>query len=146
MRKGNIRSMKIKLDEGANVPVRGHVWDAGLDLRTPERVVVPKCGSAVIDTGVRCVIPRGFFGKLESKSGLHVKHDIVCLGGTIDADYRGSIVVKLYNLGNEDYTFEPGDKVVQLIIIPCECEEVELVDDIDMNTERSVNGFGSTGR
>ena len=93
------KKVKYYLDEGGFEPIRGHFEDAGMDLRTPEDVVIHPHSSAVIDTKVRCEIPTGFYGKLESKSGLHVKHDIVCLGGVIDASYRGTIVVKLYTMG-----------------------------------------------
>ena len=136
--------MKVILDNGAYMPERGHDGDAGMDLRTPERVFIPKNGSAVIDTGVHMEIPYGYFGKLESKSGLNVKNSIVSLGGVIDHGYTGSIKAKLYNFG-DDYTFEKGDKVVQIVIQPCEYPELELTDHFE-ETERGDNGFGSTGR
>ena len=137
--------MKIKLDEGAYMPVRGHEADAGLDLRTPKRVVVYPNDSVTINTGVHVQIPLGYFGKLESKSGLHVNHDIVCHGGIIDSGYTGAIVVKLYNHGKQKYVFEQGDKIVQLIIQPCLLPKLELVDDFE-DTERGDLGFGSTGK
>ena len=104
--------MRIKLDEGAFEPTRGYATDAGMDLLTPVDVTIPKGGSATIDTGVHVQLPRNTFGKLESKSGLNVKHSVVCLGGVIDESYRGSIAVKLYNFGDEDYTFKRGPPVV----------------------------------
>lgn len=139
-------SLKIMLDEGACLPTIGHPDDAGIDLCTPYFVTVPMHGSAVIDTGVHIQIPKGYYGKLESKSGLNVKHDIVCCGGVIDAGYTGSIVVKLYNLGLKDYSFYPGDKIVQLVIVPCVTERIfEVVKSFE-DTERGADGFGSTGR
>jgi dUTP pyrophosphatase len=101
--------------------------------------------SATIDTGVACSIPIGYFGKLESKSGLNVKHSVVSLGGTIDAGYRGNIVVKLYNFGSEPYHFERGDKIVQMVLIPCLCADIDIVDELD-ESERGTGGFGSTGK
>ena len=91
--------MKIMLDEGAFMPTRAHPTDAGLDLRAKERVKIWPGMTAAIDTGVHIELPKGYYGKIESKSGLNVKHDIVSCGGTIDEPYRGSIVVKLYNFG-----------------------------------------------
>lgn len=136
--------MKYYVGEGGFEPVRGHYDDAGMDLRTPEDVIVPAGGSAIIKTKTFVEIPVGYYGKLESKSGLNVKHDVVCLGGVIDASYRGEIVVKLYNLGTSDYRFKAGDKVVQMIIQPCVLEE--WVKDEDLSeTERGDKGFGSTG-
>ena len=138
--------MKIMLDEGAYEPVRGHAYDAGMDLRTPVRVVVPKNGYAVIDTGVHVEIPRGMFGKLESKSGLNVNHSVVSLGGVIDSGYTGSIKAKLYNLSGNDYIFERGDKVVQMIIQPCVIPtNIKIVDHLS-DTDRGSDGFGSTGK
>lgn len=136
--------MKVILDEGAYLPCRGHLDDAGLDLRTPICVFIPKGGSATIDTGVHMEIPRGYFGKLESKSGLNVNHSIVSLGGVIDSGYTGSIKVKLYNFG-EDHIFARGDKIVQIIIQPCEYPDLEFTDHFE-ETERGNGGFGSTGR
>lgn len=134
----------IRKEEWAFTPVKGHYEDAGVDLRAPYAIVVPKGGSVTIDTGIMCDIPVGYYGKLESKSGLNVKHDIVSCGGTIDAGYTGHINVKLYNLGDKDYAFCAGDKVVQLIIIPCAIhfDGIKILSD----EKRETNGFGSTGR
>lgn len=137
--------MNIILDEGAFLPVRGHEADAGIDLKTPKRITIKAKSSVCIDTGVHFEIPLGYFGKLESKSGLNVNHSIVSLGGVIDSGYNGSVVAKLYNLGDEDYTFESGDKVVQMVIQPCMYPKMMVVDSFD-ETERGNDGFGSTGR
>lgn len=135
----------IVLNPGAYKPERAHETDAGYDLRTPAEVLIPARGSASIDTGVHISLPSGTYGKLESKSGLNVKHGIVCLGGVIDEGYTGPIIVKLYNLGDEDYVFAPGDKVVQLIIQPYLAPETEVVSAL-LETDRGDAGFGSTGR
>lgn len=137
--------MKVVLDAGAYMPTRGHEDDAGLDLRTPVDVSIKAGGSVSIDTGVHMEIPRNYFGKLESKSGLNVKHSVVSHGGVIDSGYTGSIVVKLYNHGDQDYHFHAGDKIVQLIIQPCLIEDLEEVS-LLKDTERGTDGFGSTGR
>ena len=137
--------MKINLDEGAYMPVRGYDADAGLDLRTPKRVVIYPNDSVTINTGVHVEVPFGYFGKLESKSGLNVNHGIVSHGGVIDSGYTGPIVVKLYNHGKQKYVFEEGDKIVQLIVQPCLLPMLELVDDLE-DTYRGDNGFGSTGK
>ena len=135
--------MKIKLDPGAYLPERAHATDAGLDLRTPRRAACLK--ECVIDTGVHVEIPKGCYGKIESKSGLNIKSSVISGGGVIDEGYTGSIHVKLYNMGREPYVFEPGEKIAQLLIIPCLQPELELVSELE-ETERGENGFGSTGR
>lgn len=137
--------MKIVVEEGAFLPERAHKTDAGLDLRTPESVTIPKNGSVTIDTGVHIELPKGYFGKLESKSGLNVNYGVVSHGGTIDEGYTGSIRVKLYNHGERDYVFNAGDKIVQLVIIPYLAPEIEVVDNLS-DTDRGDNGFGSSGR
>ena len=140
-----MNKIKVVLDTGAYMPEKAHEADAGYDLRTPKVIVIKPGGSEVIDTGVHMAIPEGWYGKLESKSGLNVKHDIVSLGGTIDSGFTGSIKVKLYNFGAEEYVFRRGDKVVQLILQPCGSAEMVQVDALE-ETERGDRGFGSTGR
>ncbi len=137
--------MKVKLDNGAYMPVRAHDTDAGLDLRTPTDVKLPAHGAVCIDTGVHIELPHGYYGKLESKSGLNVNFGIVSLGGVIDEPYRGSIVVKLYNTSDHDYWFQKGDKVIQLVIQPYLTPALEVVTELN-ETDRNESGFGSTGR
>ena len=136
--------MKIKLDRGAFVPERAHVTDAGADLRSPVGTVIPARGSRVIDTGVHIQLPHGYVGMLKSKSGLNVKHGITS-EGVIDEGYTGPIKVKLYNHGDEPYKIERGDKITQLVIVPCEYVYFDLVDKLD-DSERGGDGFGSTGK
>ena len=136
--------MNIILDNGAFKPEFAHKTDAGADLRSPIEAVVPAHGSVVIDTGVHVEIPEGYVGILKSKSGLNVKHDLIGTG-TIDSGYSGSIRVKLYNLGDTDYQILRGDKIIQMVILPCAYCEFAQVDKFE-ETERGDGGFGSTGR
>ena len=136
--------MKIKLDKGAFIPVRAHGTDAGADLRSPINTVVPAMGSRVIDTGVHIQLPHGYVGMLKSKSGLNVKYGITS-EGVIDEGYTGQIMVKLYNHSNYPYTVMRGDKITQLVIVPCEYVDFDLVDDLE-DSERGDDGFGSTGK
>jgi dUTP pyrophosphatase len=136
--------MKIKLDEGAICPTRAHDQDAGLDLYSRGDLIIMPGESEVFDTGVHVELPAGTYGRLESKSGLNIHYDIVCLGGTIDEGYTGSIKVKLYNLGQKPYMIRKGQKIVQMVIVHCERPELEIVDRLE-DTERGENGFGSTG-
>lgn len=137
--------MKIMLDPGAFAPTRAHAQDAGLDLKAKERVKLWPMMSVCIDTGVHVELPHGYYGKIESKSGLNVNYNIVSCGGVIDEGYTGSIVVKLYNFGSNSYVFEPGDKVAQLVIQHYIAPELEIVDALS-ETDRGSDGFGSTGR
>jgi dUTP pyrophosphatase len=137
-------SIRIVLDDGAFPPIRAHETDAGLDLRTPCGFTIPARGSVTIDTGVHVELPRGTTGFLKSKSGLNVKHGIVS-EGVIDVGYTGRIRVKLYNHSDDPHIFLAGDKITQLVIIPCYTPELILVSDLE-KTERGNGGFGSTGR
>ena len=136
--------MRVKLDEGAYMPTRAHETDAGLDIYTPERIVLRPKDSAFVDSGVHVEIPYGYVGLLRSKSGLMCNQDITT-DGTIDAGYSGSIGVKMFNHGDKLKIFNPGDKITQLVVVPCRLDPVEIVDQI-ASGERGENGFGSTGR
>ena len=137
--------MKIILDDGAYMPIRGHQNDGGADLRTPIDVTVPAHGSARIDTGVHFDIAPGLVGMLKSKSGLNVNKNITC-EGVIDAGYTGSVVAKLYNHGDEPVTFRAGDKITQIVFLPVYIpDEFVPVNEFE-KTERGNGGFGSTGR
>lgn len=133
----------IKLDEQAIEPRRAHPTDAGLDLFTPENFWIHPGEHKRIDTGVHVAIPAGYVGLITSKSGLMSK-GVTCRG-TIDSGYTGSIKAVLYNHGSEGYAFHKGEKITQLVILPCLTPEIEITDELPF-TERGDNGFGSTGR
>jgi dUTP pyrophosphatase len=137
--------IKVALDDGAYMPERAHAFDAGMDLRTPKDVNVPGGASAIIDTGVHVQIPEGYVGMLKSKSGLNVK-DGITSEGVIDAGYTGSIKVKLYNHSQNAKEFSRGDKITQLVIVPCMLCDCEQVPVNELEGERGNNGFGSTGK
>lgn len=136
--------MNIILDNGAFMPEFAHKTDAGADLRSPVCTTVPARGSVVIDTGVHVEMPEGYTIFLKSKSGLNVKHNLIG-EGVVDALYTGSIKVKLYNLGDTDYQILRGDKIIQMVILPCVYCEFTQVEKF-AETERGDGGFGSTGR
>lgn len=136
--------MNIILDNGAFMPGFAHKTDAGADLRSPVEAVVPAHGSVVIDTGVHVEIPEGYTIFLKSKSGLNVNHNLIG-EGVVDSGFSGSIRVKLYNLGDTDYQILRGDKIIQMVILPCGYCEFTQVDKF-AETERGNGGFGSTGR
>jgi dUTP pyrophosphatase len=136
--------MKIKLDKGAIAPTRAHTWDAGLDLYATVDCVIGIGNRHTFDTGVHVQIPEGFVGFIKSKSGLMVKNGMIT-DGTIDAHYTGPIKVCLFNNGLYEYPVHAGDKIAQLVIMPCMLPKLELVDSLE-ETDRGDNGFGSTGR
>lgn len=137
--------IKFVVKDGGFIPVRAHDGDAGLDLKTPVAVCCPAHGSCKIDTKVCVEIPYGMAGIIKSKSGLNFRDDII-VTGTIDYGYTGTIGCKLYNLGDTDKFFSRGDKVAQLVIIPCSVGKPVVVEEISDGSGRGENGYGSTGR
>ena len=152
--------MKIMLDEWAKMPTRAHEFDAGLDLYAPKTASIPSSkysaapynygygkvyvGQRTIDTGVHVEIPEGYVGFIKSKSGLMVNHGLLT-DGTIDSGYTGSIRVTMFNTTAKDFVVQAGDKIAQLVIVPCLLPDLELVDHLE-ETDRGDGGFGSTGR
>lgn len=136
--------MKIVLDEGAKMPTRAHPFDAGLDLYAREDGYIRCNCSRCFDTGVHIQIPEGCVGFIKSKSGLMVNHGLTT-DGTIDCGYTGSIVVKLFNHGESLYEVKAGDKIAQLVIVPCVLLTLEEAEKLE-RTSRGAGGFGSTGK
>ena len=134
--------MKIKLDDGAMVS-RAHPMDAGLDLYAREDRWIRPYDKEFFDTGIHVAIPPNAVGFVKSRSGLMKKG--VTTDGTIDSGYTGSIGVVLFNHGGSNIMIKSGERIAQLVIIPCLIPELEEVDKLE-ETDRGDNGFGSTGR
>lgn len=139
--------MKVKIEENGYMPMRAHFDDAGIDFRTPEGFTLKPLESKIVDLNVKVQIPIGYFGKMESKSGLMVNHGVICMGGVIDSGFRGNIKVRMMNLSDKSYTFHKGDKLVQMVLIPVLLADIESVESLDASESgRESNGYGSTGR
>lgn len=135
---------KVILDtENSKMPTKAHDTDAGFDLYSPKDFVVRCGGSAIVDTGVRILIEKGYVGMVKSKSGLNVNHGITC-EGVVDAGYTGSIVVKLHSY-QKTVHFKKGQKIAQIVFLPIPEVYLELTDRFE-ETERGDNGFGSSGK
>lgn len=121
--------------------------DAGIDLRAQvatSREMAPGSRWA-LRTGVSLVIPPGHVGLVLPRSGLARDHGVVTAVGVIDSGYRGEVGVTLINHGQQPYTVVPGERVAQLVIVPCVAAVFAEVDRLP-DTERGTSGFGSTGR
>lgn len=136
--------MKVKLDAGAYLPTRAHRQDAGLDLYSPYDVTIRPKERVTVDTGVHMEIPEGYVGLVKSKSGLMVNHGLTT-DGVVDAGYTGSVRVTLFNHSYEPYLVLGGQKIGQIVILPCVLGDVEQVETLE-ETERGDNGFGSSGK
>lgn len=139
--------MKVKVFEGGYLPRRAHFDDAGIDFRTPEEFTLVAFDSHVVDLKVAVQIPIGYCGLMFPKSGLNVKADVITHTGVIDSGFRGTIKVRMQNTGGEPYHFEKGDKVTQMVIVPCGLFDIEQVDELDPSESgRDGNGWGSSGK
>jgi dUTP pyrophosphatase len=129
------------------VPSYAHPGDAGADLRSAESLVIPAGERRTVRTGVAIALPAGYVGLVHPRSGLAAKFGITVLNapGTIDAGYRGEILVTLLNTDKEAaFKIETGDRIAQLLIQQVEHVEFTLVEHLP-DTHRGENGFGSTG-
>ena len=138
-----------RLDPGLPLPSAQHRDDAGYDLHARVNVRIgPGGGRSLVPTGVAVAIPPGYAGFVLPRSGLALRHGITCLNtpGLIDSRYRGELKVVLVNTDPVDaYHVHRGDRIAQLVIQRVEAVEWAEVDELDA-TERSAEGFGSTGR
>ena len=100
----------------------------------------------LIPTGLYMALPAGFEAQVRPRSGLALKHGITVLNtpGTIDADYRGEIMVLLINFSQDDFVINDGERIAQMIISRHEQADLEVVKELD-ETERGAGGYGHTG-
>ena len=119
--------------------------DAGFDLYSAEEVVIPASTQAVIPTGVKVAIPKGYVGIIKDRSSMAIK-SIYTHAGVIDSNYRGEIKVVISNAGTTDFTITKGMKFSQMIVIPCITSAVAVSLEELGTTNRGENGFGSTGQ
>ena len=137
------------LSENAKLPKRGSKYAAGYDLYalTDEPITIMPQENKPIHTGLAIEIPKGYFGAVYARSGLSSKHGLrpANCTGVIDADYRGEIMVALYNDSDVPQTVMPDERIAQLVVMPFLPLSFEVVDELDP-TERGDGGFGSTGK
>lgn len=124
-----------------------HAGDAGADLSAAEHVELAPFARALVRTGVGIALPAGYVGLVHPRSGLAARRGVTVLNapGTIDAGYRGEIMVPLINLDPEHtVVFEPGDRIAQLVIQ--RYVEARFVQATSLpGSDRAERGFGSTG-
>lgn len=133
-----------KLSPLANLPTRGTPFAAGLDLYSPIAGVIPPSARLLIPLDISIVLPEGTYGHILPRSGLALKKGIHVGAGIIDEDYRGNVGVLLFNLNNEPFVFEAGERIAQMVVKSYEKVDVIEMDDIKPST-RGEGGFGSTG-
>lgn len=129
---------------GGKTPVQGSSEAAGLDLHASVHGVIPAHTRALVPTGLKIRTPHGTYGRITPRSGLAVK-GIDVGAGVIDRDYTGEVKVLLINHSDNDFSYQLGDRVAQLILERVSSMDVEIVPALNA-TKRGDAGFGSTGR
>ncbi len=140
-----------KLTESAKIPEKNHENDAGFDLFSDEDIIIPSMERRVIKTGISISLENNFennfsaYLRIAPRSGMAVKKGINVFAGVVDLEYRGEIMVCLFNSSKENIEILKGDKIAQMIPTIILKQEIKEVDSLD-DTERGEKGFGSSGR
>lgn len=141
-----MRILFKKTHPNGRLPVRKHDTDTGYDVYAAETVVIPGRSSRVVPTGIQfAYIEPGYWVRVASRSGLGFKYDLICFPGVIDESYRGDAGIKLFNLGDNDYIVEEGERIAQFVVHKRQDVEI-LWSEVVQETDRGSNGFGSTGK
>ncbi len=140
-----------RVRENADLPLPRYqtAQAAGLDLQADltEPLVLGSLERRLVPTGLSIELPGTHEAQIRPRSGLALKQGLTCLNspGTIDADYRGEIMVLLFNASNQAVTINRGDRIAQMVVAPV--TRVELVEATGLSdSDRGAGGFGSTGR
>lgn len=118
-----------------------------MDLRSSVDAEIPPGERVLLPTGLALALPAGFVGLVHPRSGLAANHGITVVNapGTVDAGYRGEVMVCLLNTDNaEAFTVRRGDRIAQLVVQRHERVEWQVVDHLP-ETDRGAGGHGSTG-
>ena len=132
------------------LPHYGTPGAAGLDLRAclDAPLELKPGDSQLVPSGIAIHIgDPGFAAIVLPRSGLGAKHGIVLgnLVGLIDSDYQGQIFISVWNRGQAAFTIQPMDRIAQLVVVPVQQVEFNLVEEFD-TSHRGAGGFGSTGK
>ena len=134
--------------EGLTMPEYATEGSAGMDLRSaePEDILLLPMARKAVRTGIAIALPRRYEGQVRPRSGLALKQGIGIVNspGTIDADYRGEILVPLINFSNVEVRIARGSRIAQLIVAPVTRVSWRRVDRLS-DTPRGAGGFGHTG-
>ena len=149
-----MENVKIKkLKENAVIPKKAFPYDAGWDLAACldcDSISIPVGKTIKIGTGLAIAVPNGYFGGIFARSGLSTKQGLRpanCVG-VLDSSYRNEVIVPLYNDSDEVRIVKNGDRIAQMIICPVYLKELinlEKVEEVNTDTDRGLNGFGSSG-
>jgi len=136
-----------RLDPDLPVPSYAHAGDAGADLHAATDVTLAPGERSLVPTGVALALPEGYVGLVHPRSGLAARHGVTVVNapGTVDAGYRGEVLVNLVNLDpREPFSVRRGDRIAQLVVQQVARAEFIEVDSLE-DTSRGDTGHGSSG-
>lgn len=146
--KNNQLKVKVINKSKHNLPAYSTPQSAGMDLRAniDESLTLHPMERKLITTGIYMALPIGYEAQIRPRSGLALKHGITVLNtpGTVDADYRGEVMVLLVNLSQEDFIINDGERIAQMVIAKHEQADFVEVTELD-ETDRGDGGYGHTG-
>ena len=123
--------------------MKAYINSAGYDLFADESIEVSPNSRALISTGLKMQIPKGFYGQISRQSGIALWNGIVAFSGTVDSGYLG-IVHVLFNFSSKNFLVEKGNRIAQMIFKKCENVSFSF-ENLTFDSERGVKGFGSSG-
>lgn len=136
--------IKFSLDHADFLPRKAIEDDAGFDLFCALTIVCLPGKVTKVPLGIRSEIPKGYEGQIRPKSG-YTSKGIICVLGTMDAGYRGDWAAAIHNTTEEEYVFNRGQKVAQVVFAPVLKVEIEATTGPLSDSERGAGGWGSTG-
>ena len=142
--------LKVKIINRGRQPLPTYATalSPGMDLRAniDKDITLLPMQRQLVPTGLHIALPEGYEAQIRPRSGLALKHGITVLNtpGTVDADYRGEIMVLLINFSNEPFVVKDGERIAQMIVAKHEQVSFELTETLD-ETERGAGGYGHTG-
>ena len=145
-----IKILRLRPDSQEDIPLPCYMTpqSAGMDIcaALKKEVVIETGEIIMIPTGFAIAIPGGFEAQIRPRSGLAAKHGIGLINspGTIDADYRGEVMIPVINFGKKSYTIHRGDRIAQMVIKRVYQARLQVVEYLD-ETIRNDGGFGHTG-
>ena len=125
-------------------PKKAYVNSVGYDLFADESIEVLPNSRAVISTGLRMQIPKGYYGQISPCSGLALKNGVVAFNGTIDSEYLGVVYMLVFNFSSENFSVEKGNRIAQMIFKKCESVSFSF-ETLIFDSERGIKAFGSSG-
>lgn len=144
----NVRVVRLPHAAELPLPTYASAHAAGLDLRAAvaDPVVIGPGQRALVPTGLCVALPAGYEMQIRPRSGLalHFGVTVANAPGTVDADYRGEVMVIMLNGWDKPFTVKRGDRIAQAVLAPVTRATLVEVDSLD-ETDRGAGGFGSTG-